>query len=297
MNRFIMLLIYSHLYVVICNAQYLRRESIFYPCLDIIVGYYYSNYFEFPKNTTDLVSFTEYYFKTYPDADSGCRDNILVEILPFLKENTEHITMEDDGYVYTIEMGNDTLLYVPTSFRPFSPCDDSLFIGGDPKDYYHFYDHLRTPRFFSSHNKAILLPDTVYYDFKNEVLNIQQKYIFQSDNSLPFKYYIYENDTIPILSMLEYNVNKPLHYYCNGELVNSKLLFYEKLESLLKYFCELYKCNRILFMLPDYNLPCSNHGNFHQLAPLFSKDKLGRSTKIREDDPISYNVCDIKYAN
>lgn len=257
MKRFIMLMLYSQLYLLVCNAQYLRRESVFYPCLDVIVGYYYSNYYEFPESTKDLVDFAEYYFKIYPDADSSCKDNLLVKILPFLKENMEHIIMKDDEDAYIIKMGNDTLLHIPPSFRPFSPCDDSLFIGGNPKEYYHFYNHLRSPRFFSSQNKALLFPDTVYYDFKREVLNIQKKYIVLSNNSLPYKYYIYENDTIPILSMLEFNVNKPLHYYCNGELINSKLPFYEKLESLLNYFCKLYKCNRILFMLPDYNLPSS----------------------------------------
>lgn len=259
MKRTIMLIFSFQLCILVCNAQYLGRESVFYPCLDVIVGYYYSNYFEFPENTKDLVNFTEYYFKTYPNADSSCKNNLLVKILPFLKENMEHIVMKDDGYAYTIEMGNDTLLYIPPSFRPFSPCDDSLFIGGNPKDYYHFYDHLRTPRFFSSHNKALLFPDTVYYNFKREVLNIQQKYVTLIDNSLPYKYYIYENDTIPILSMLEYNLGKPLRYYCSGEQVVSKLPFYAKLESFFKCFCKLYKCKQILFMLPDYNLSDDNH--------------------------------------
>lgn len=259
MKKIIMLIFNILLCIFVCDAQYFKRESVFYPCLDLVVGYYYSNYYRFPKNTKDLVNFTEYYFKTYPDADSSCKDNLFVKILPFFKENMEHIIMKDDGYAYTIEMGNDTLLYIPPSFRPFSPCDDSLFIGGNPKDYYHFYDHLRTPRFFSSHNKALLFPDTVYYDFKGEVLSIQQKYVTRTSNSLPYKYYIYKNDTIPILSMLEYNLNKPLHYYCNGELINSKLPFYEKLESFLKRFCKFYKCKQILFMLPDYTLPDDNH--------------------------------------
>ena len=254
MKRILMLMFYSQLCLLVSNAQYLRRESVFYPCLDVIVGYYYSNYYEFPKNAKDLVGFTEYYFKTYPDADSSCKDKLLVEILPFFRKNRKHIIMRDDGYTYTIEMGKDTLLYIPPSFRPFSPCDDPLFIGGNSKDYYHFYDHLRTPRFFSSHNKALLFPDTVYYDFERELLNIKRKYIVLSNKSLPYKYYIYKNDTIPILSMLEYNLGKSLRYYCDGQPISLRIPFYQKLESFLESLCKAYKCQRILFMMPDYNI-------------------------------------------
>lgn len=39
-----------------------------------------------------------------------------------------------------------------------------------------------------------------------------------------------------------------------SEEIKSQLPFYKKLESYLMDFCKLYKCNRILFMLPDYNL-------------------------------------------
>lgn len=228
--------------LLVCNAQYLRRESIYFTCLDIMVGYYYSTYYKFPENIKDLVNFTEYYYETYPEADSSCRDNLLVKIIPYLKKNRKHIFIKEEDCNYTIQMDNDTLLYVPPSFWPFSPCEDSLFIGGSPKEYYHFYEHLRTPRFFSLHNKALLYPDSVYQVFKRGILHIQQKYIDISNGSMTCKYYIYENDTVPILSMLEYNLGKPLRYYCSGEQIKFNLPFYAKLESFLKCFCKLYKC-------------------------------------------------------
>lgn len=258
MKKLIFLLLNLQVFVFTCYAQYQRRESVFYPCLDVIVRYYYNHYYRFPENIKYLVSFTEYYYETYPEADSSCRDNLLVKIIPYLKKNRKHIFIKEEDYNYTIQMGNDTLLYVPPSFWPFSPCEDSLFIGKDPKEYYHFYDHLRTPRFYSPRNKAILYPDSVFQDFKRGVLHIQHKYIDISNGSVPYKYYKYENDTVPILSMLEYNLGKPLRYYCSGEQIISNLPFYAKLESFLKCFCKLHKCKQILFMLPDYNLSDDN---------------------------------------
>lgn len=255
MKRIIMLIIYFQLCSSICNAQYIARESDFFPCLDEVVAHYYNSYYKFPTDVKDLIDFAKYAVDTYP-GDNGygsCRANILFKILPYLKENKRNITIiEDFGYTYTIQIGNDTLLYIPPTFWPFSPCEDSLFIGKDPKEYYHFYDHFLIPRFFSSQNKAILYPDSVYQEFKSGVLNIQHKYIIPSNSSKPYKYYIYENDTVPILSMLEYNVNKPIRYYCNGEQIHSKLLFYLKLESFLMHFCDSHKCMRVLFMLPNY---------------------------------------------
>lgn len=254
MKRFIVLILYAQLHLSICNAQYLRRESNFFPCLDAIVNDYYDIYFKFPTNIKDLITLTEYSLNTYPDY-SACKENLIGKILPYLKKNRKHISIEEGaGYTYTIQVGNDTLLYVSPSFWPFSPCDDSLFIGGDPKEYYHFYDHWRSPRFFSSQNKAILYPDSVYQEFKKEIKSIQHECITPSKISLPYKYYVYENDTVPIYSMLEYNLKQTLHYYCNGQQINSQLPIYQKLESFLKSFCKEYKCRRILFMIPDYNI-------------------------------------------
>lgn len=242
--------------IFVCDAQYFKRESVFYPCLDVIVSNYYNYYFRFPDKVKDLVRFAEYFFEAYPDLDNSCKNNLKNEILPFLKKNIKDIFItEDIGHSYTMRIGSDTLLYVSSSFWPFSPCEDSLFIGGNPNEYYHFYDNFLVPRFYSSHKKAILYPDSVYQDFKREVLNIQHKYIVLSNSSLPYKYYIYKNDTVPILSMLEYNWGKPLRYYCNGDVIRPGFSFYGKLESYLKRFCKLHKCIRILFMLPDYNLP------------------------------------------
>lgn len=256
MKKIIMLIFNILLCIFVCDAQYFKRESIFYPCLDMIISNYYYSYFRFPDKMKDLVHFAEYFFEAYPDVDNSCKYNLKMEILPFLKKNMKHILIEEDeGNTYTIRMGSDTLLHVSQFFLPFSPCEDSFFIGERPNDYYHYCENFRTPRFYSLHNEVILFPDSIYQDFKRGVLNVQHKYIDLSNGSVPYKYYIYENDTIPVCSMLEYNMNKPLHYYCNGEQINSKLLFYEKLESFLKRFCKLHKCKQILFMLPDYNLP------------------------------------------
>lgn len=259
MKRIIMLIFSFQLCILVCNAQYLRRESVFYPCLDIIVSNYYNYYFRFPDKVKDLIRFTECLYDTYPDWNNACDYNLKEKIIPYLKSNVDKILIEEEGYDYTIRIDSDTLLYVPQSFWPFSPCEDSLFIGGSPNEYYHFYEKFRIPRFYSSRDEAIFYPDSVYQDFKREVLNVQHRYIDVSNGSVPCKYYIYENDTVPISSMLEYNLGKPLRYYCSGEQVVSKLPFYAKLESFLKYFCKLHKCKQILFMLPDYNLSDDNH--------------------------------------
>lgn len=255
MKRIILLILNTLLCILACEAQYLKRESTFYPCLDIIISNYYNCYFRYPDKIKKLVRFAEYFLEAYPDVNNSCRDNLSMEILPYLKKNMKHILIEEDeGNTYTIRISNDTLLYISSSFWPFSPCEDSLFKEGSPIEYYHYYDNLRIPRFYSSHNDVILYPDSVYQGFKREVSEIQRKYIVISNSSLPYKYYIYKNDTVPILSMLEYNFGKPLRYYCNGDVIRSSLPFYRKLESYLRRFCKLHKCKRMLFMFPDYNL-------------------------------------------
>lgn len=250
------ILIFNLLFCIsVCQAQYFAEDSPFYPCLDNIVGNYHNFYFRFPNKVKDLIQFTESLYEVYPDWDSSCKNNLTMKILPYLKKNMKQIIIEEDeGYNYTIRMGRDTLLHVPSTFWPFSPCDNSLFIGGSSNEYYHFYDEFLNPRFYSSHGRIILYPKSVYQDFKKEILNIQQKHITLSSSSLPYKYYVYENDTVPIVAMLEYNIGKPLRYYCSGQPIKSKLTFYEKLESYLQCFCKLHKCKQILFMLPDYNL-------------------------------------------
>lgn len=256
MRKIIILIFNILLCIFVCDAQYFKRESIFYPCLDVVVSNYYNYYFRFPDKAKDLIHFAEYFFEVYPDVDNSCKNNLKMEILPFLKKNMKHILIEEDeGNTYTIRIDSDTLLHVSPLFMPFSPCEDSFFIGKSPNDYYHYCENFRTPRFYSLHNKVVLFSDSVYQDFKRGVQNVQHKYIDLSNDSVPYKYYIYENDTIPVCSMLEYVANKSLRYYCNGEKIKSEFPFYEKLESFLMHFCKLYKCNRILFMLPDYNRP------------------------------------------
>lgn len=265
--------------ISVCNAQYFKRESDFYPCLDVIVSNYFNHYFRYPDKAEDLILFAEYFLKTYPNVDNSCKNNLNMEILPYLRKNMKHILIEEDkGNTYTMRMDNDTLLYISSSFWPFSPCEDSLFIGGNPTEYYHYNENLRIPRFYSSHNKAILYPDSVYQDFKREVLNIQHKYIVLSNSSLPYKFYIYKNDTVPILSMLEYNWGEPLRYYCSGEPVKSNFPFYRKLNSYLKRFCKLYKCKRILFTLPDYNITDDeSEDSLHPLLhPILNKQRIDR---------------------
>lgn len=256
MKRIIILIVNLQLCTLVCNAQYLLRENPFYPCLDVIVGLYYNNYYKFPDSTKELINFTEYFFETYPDGDNACKDNLSIKIIPYLKKNIKHILIKKDPeFTYTIQMGSDTLLYVPPSMYSFSPCEDSLFIGGNPREYRSFYDHLRCPRFYTSHNKVVLYPDSVYENFEKDIINLEYKYLVPSNNSVLFKYYIYENDTIPIVSMLEYKLGKPLRYYCNGEQIKPQFPFYEKLESYLRYFCKVHKCKRILFAIPDFNHP------------------------------------------
>lgn len=255
MKRFLMIIFNFLLCVLVCDAQYFYRDSPFYPCLDEIVGNYYNYYYRFPNKVKDLIRFTECFNVAFPDWNNACDNNLNEKIIPYLKGNVDNIIIEEQGHNYTMRIGSDTLLYIPSSYWPFSPCEDSLFIGGCPNEYFHFYDKFRIPRFYSSHNEAIFFPDSVYQDFKRDVSNFQKKYIISPNCSLPYKYYVHENDTVPILSMLEYNFGESLRYYCSSERIKSNLSFYEKLESYLWSFCNLHKCNRILFMLPDYNLP------------------------------------------
>ena len=255
MKRFSMLIFNLLSCVLVCNAQYFFRDSPFYPCLDVVVSNYYNYYFRFPNKVKDLIHFAENFFEAYPEADNTCKHNLIRELLPYMKKNMKHIQIEEDeGYSYTIRMGSDTLLYISSSFWPFSPCEDSLFIGGNRKEYYHFYDKFRIPRFYSSRGEAVFYPDSVYQDFKSEVSNFQKRFITFDNGFFPSKYYVYENDTIPILSMLEYNLGKSLRYYCDGQPISLRIPFYQKLESFLESLCKAYKCQRILFMMPDYNI-------------------------------------------
>lgn len=255
MKIFTLLIFNFLLSTVTGNAQSPPKEDSFYPCLDMIVRNYENYYFKYPGNIKDLIDFTESLFEAYSDLDNACKNNLILKILPYLEKNMKQVLIEKNEMdAYTIRIGNDTLLHVSSSAWPFSPCEDSLFIGGDSNEYYHFYDRFRSPRFYSSHGKAIMYADSIYQKFEQEVFNIIHKYIVPSNCPLPYKYYTYENDTVPIVSMLEYNLGKPLRYYCSGRIIKSKLFFYKKLEMFLRSFCKLYKCRRLLFTIPDYNL-------------------------------------------
>ena len=242
----------------LCNAQYLKRDNMFYPHLDVIVANYHNCYFKFPDSVEDLIRFTEYFLKTYSN-DNATKSNLEINILPYLKKNKKRISIEEEKeYTYTMRMEGDTLVYVPPGFWPFSPCESSFFIGERPNDYYYYYEKLRVPRCYSSNNRIIFFPDKVYQDFEKGIRLTQQKYIDISNGSIPYKYYIYENDTVPIFSMLEYNFGKPLRYYCSDERIVSQSPFYVNLEVFLKKFCKKHQCKQILFMLPDYNLSDNN---------------------------------------
>lgn len=135
----------------LCNAQYLKRDNMFYPHLDVIVANYYNCYFKFPNSVEDLIRFTECFLKIYPDVDNTTKSNVEINILPYLKKNKKRISIEEEEEcTYTMRMGCDTLLYVPPTFWPFSPCNNSFFIGERPNDYYHYYERFRVPRCYSS---------------------------------------------------------------------------------------------------------------------------------------------------
>lgn len=95
MKRIILLILNALLCISVCDAQFYPRESIFYPYLDIIVINYYNYHFRYPAKVKELVRFTEYSIEAYPDADNSYRDNISMEILPYLKRNIKHILIEE----------------------------------------------------------------------------------------------------------------------------------------------------------------------------------------------------------
>lgn len=235
----------------VCLAQKsLNREKDFLPYLNEIVDNYYFYHYEYPTDIKRLIKFTEYSLEARPDNFSW-KENITLEVLPYLKNNSREINLKEKGG-YTIQIKSDTLLYIPPSSLLFSPCEDSLFIGKEPREYYHFHKYFKAPRFFSLSHKALLYPERVYKDFSKAVEDIQRKEI-KPDSALSYRYYIYEKDTVPIFSTLEYKLNEPLRYYCNGQQVKRKLPLYDELESFLSCFCELHKCSRIIFSFLDYD--------------------------------------------
>ena len=69
----------------LCNAQYLKRDNMFYPHLDVIVANYYNCYFKFPNAVEDLIRFTECFLKIYPDVDNTTKSNVEINILSYKK--------------------------------------------------------------------------------------------------------------------------------------------------------------------------------------------------------------------
>lgn len=133
----------------------------------------------------------------------------------------------------------------------FSPCDIALFVNGEPKEYHSFYSKYSKPRFFDYKDSAIL---SVRMDsiFQLNIMNLQKKFIKTDEKTLSCKSYIYENDTIPIYTFLEYKGGDKLHNFCDHSQKIPLNIFYNELNRFCDLFCMENNLSRIIFMLPDY---------------------------------------------
>ncbi|WP_455585604.1 hypothetical protein [Bacteroides sp.] len=215
---------------------------------DLVENYYYL-YYRYPKNIDDFFDFVDNSLKSDSSFyDNSYRDSVMLDMLSDIRKNSAKITIvEDSGFLIKTE--NDTLFYIADKHQIFSPCDISLFIGREPKEYQKFCSKYSFPRVYNKDGFVY----SSYIDslFQYGVRSLQRKYIKIAITPC-YQFYVYEKDTVPIFTFLEYKRKSKLKYFCKEDKDLPRLAYYRKLEKYCSLFCKRYNLNRIIFMTPDY---------------------------------------------
>ncbi|WP_299088827.1 hypothetical protein [uncultured Bacteroides sp.] len=215
-----------------------------YYCLKGLVENYYYHYYKYPNSVSEIIQFTEYCLTVDTNYFPSPEKKIIQsEILPRLNNLNIQIVNNDN---FGILQNNDTLFCFKKYL--FSPCEINLFIGDSAQEYYAFYNRFSKPRFFDKAGFAIILSEKAI-DFENDLIKSTEQQI--GINSISFRYYMNEKDTIPVFLFLEYEFGKGLRDFCDKKKkLNTS--YYQQLDSLCNEFCINNKIARIIFPSFDY---------------------------------------------
>lgn len=143
-----------------------------YPYLDNIVSGYYYDHYDYPTSIEILITYMKSNIGFYSEPYKQIIESL---IIPVFDENKSaiRIVKGDDFGIY---LGTDTLLYVSPLSMFLSPCDISMFIGEDIREYANFIRKFAHPLFFSQQGNAILQPKKLIKDFELQFHELQHSY-------------------------------------------------------------------------------------------------------------------------
>lgn len=187
---------------------------------------YEKTYFEYPSNFNEFI---EFYNSNYDE-------NTFIKVENFIKENLQSFK------VYT-ENGKIELLYNDTVFIEVQNTINSQYLSDDLS--YH-----NVVRFYLN-NKIIVYDEVRDSIFRKEVNEIVDKYIKLSKNNTLLNNqgsYSFDFDKkIVLLLQFEKNQEIIIHNYCKDLCQIYRNGYYNDLDELCKKYCNIYKCDKIIF--------------------------------------------------
>lgn len=230
------------------------KGTVFYALEQMTNCYFYFHY-SYPETISELVSFTQYCLSIGPGYDYyNWPDIIEKTVVPKLENDRDKVRIINNEDVYFgILLNNDTLFYSTIYSAPITPCESKDFIGGDWREYYKLHNRFRSPRFFETEKQAIITPHSVDSLFQAKAKNVAECNIEIHNIDKPYKYYVHEQDTIPIYTFWNYKRSKGLHYFCDSTRAVPRSPYYEELEAMCCSFCDSLDIEKVIFLTLDYN--------------------------------------------
>jgi len=227
----------------------LNMDSITSHGLEILLTDYFSYHYEFPKNISQLIGFTNRLVEGYPELwDEPIMSLTITHDLPRLKDLQQKISIETEESSILVRL-NSNILY---GYMISAPCDMDFLIEENLNEYAILVERFRSPRYFDMNGLAIIITEPLDLLFRKERSKLIKKYL--KDGTYKMDTYNNEGNIIPVFIFLEYNYNTDdLSYFCQeNKIFHSEVKFYTKLKSFLKQFCEANNMSRIIFQTPHY---------------------------------------------
>ncbi len=240
LSCFIILIIFKQ-QVIVLTAQDLNNK---FPYLYEMLEAYYSYNYEYPCNLNGLINMTLNLTDKYPN-DYLDTNKILTITIPNLIKEKENLNIIKNDTLYAITFNSRTIIKI-SEVDYFSPCNLLLFIQGPPQEYNAFLNRYIKPRFFYN-NTSIIDTELLTNQFQEDFYLLKEKYL----EPYTFHYYIYENDTVPIYTFLEYKKGGDLKKFCSKKIIIDNNLYIQKMKEYLNKFCMENHVSRIIFASPE----------------------------------------------
>ncbi len=225
------------------------KDTFNIPFMQDIVESYFCYYYDFPKNSSELIRFSkkiaEELTLQFYNADKVI-ERVTIPKLEYYKDNLS--LQRKDARSFDILLFDKLLTRNSESYNIlFYPCDIAEYARGSREDYRFFLSRFRGSIFYNQENEPIIYPEYVSYseNVKMKLGKLKKEYIEKSS------YRYHKACKIPLYTFYEYRAGAGLFFYCTGENVNLEYLYFKELETYLSSLCKERQITKIIFLAPE----------------------------------------------